>query len=277
MADTPFPKQIRIENTTLCNAHCTICPREKLTRPQGVMDLEFFIDLAGQCARGGTAEMHLQGYGEPFLDKWIFQKISVAKELGIPYTFMVTNASLLNEERIEKLLASGLDKLKISFYGTDAEEYEAVHRNLSFDEVRRNVEDLLKTKKRMGLKKPVISVKYIGSLWRFPRFVLQWWPRAVVSYSGLHNYVDGKRFNRAKVERGERTCPMVTRPIMQVLWDGKVVPCCYDFNGKMVLGDLREQRVQEVWNGPKYEEFRDIHRRRDYKQIPFCLGCDKLR
>lgn len=46
------------------------------------------------------------------------------------------------------------------------------------------------------------------------------------------------------------------RSIMQVLWDGRVVPCCYDFDGKIVLGDLRRESVAKVWNGEKYERFR---------------------
>ncbi len=272
-----FPLQVRIENTNLCNAFCTMCPREQLTRPKGTMSLDFFKKIVKQLARGGTRELHLQGYGEPFLDKTIIEKIRAAKDAGIPYTFMVTNASLLNDRISRELLESGLDKLKISFYGVDREGYEKVHNGLSFDEVKRNIERLLELKKAMGTKTPVIDVKYIGKVSEFLVFMLQWGLKARISYARLHNYGYGRRFNAPKVKKRNRKCPIVTRPIMQVLWDGLVVPCCYDFDGKVILGRLGNESVSDVWNGEKYNRFREIHRRREYEKIPMCYNCDKLR
>ncbi|MBI5560473.1 MAG: SPASM domain-containing protein [Deltaproteobacteria bacterium] len=272
-----FPLQVRIENTNLCNAFCTICPREKLTRRRGTMGVDLYKNIMRQLKEGGTKELHLQGYGEPFMDNTIIEKIRLAKEAGIPYTFMVTNASFLDESVSLEILNSGLDKLKISFYGLNREEYEGVHRGLSFEEVKANVERLLKLKKKLGKKTPVISLKYIGSLHKFLVFALRWGSRARVSYARLHNYGYGRRFNRARVGRKDRTCPIVERPIMQVLWDGLVVPCCYDFDGRVVLGDLSKESVRDVWNGERYRGFREMHRKREYEKIPVCFNCDKLR
>ena len=272
-----FPIQVRIENTNLCNAYCTICPREKLTRGRGTMGLSLYKRIVKELAEGGTKELHLQGYGEPFVDREIVEKIRLAKEAGIPYTFMVTNASFLNEETSRELLASGLDKLKISFYGLNKTEYESVHRGLNFEEVKGNVERLLLLKKKLKRKTPVISLKYIGSFRRFFSFILEWGFRARVSYARLHNYGYGRRFNNPKKNRKNRACPIVARPIMQVLWDGTVVPCCYDFDGRIFLGDLSRQSVKDIWNGERYRSFREIHGKRDYEKIPTCFNCDKLR
>lgn len=272
-----FPLQVRIENTNLCNAFCTICPRERLTRPRGTMDIPLYKRIIGEIKEGGAKELHLQGYGEPFIDQTIIEKIRLAKEAGIPYTFMVTNASFLDEVVCEGLVNSGLDKLKISFYGLDRKEYERVHRGLSFEEVKANVGRLLEVKKRLRKKTPAVSLKYIGSFTRFILFALQWGFRAQVSFSRLHNYGYGRRFNEARVERENRICPIVTRSIMQVLWDGRVVPCCYDFDGRIALGDLSKESVKDVWNGEKYRDFREIHRKREYGKLPVCLNCDKLR
>ncbi|VVB63915.1 Iron-sulfur cluster-binding domain protein [uncultured archaeon] len=35
-----------------------------------------------------------------------------------------------------------------------------------------------------------------------------------------------------------------------------IVPCCYDYNAEMKVGNVRQQRFTEVWNGPAYREFR---------------------
>lgn len=272
-----FPLQIRIENTNLCNAHCTICPREQLTRQKGIMDMELFSKIITQLAVGGTKEVHLQGYGEPFLDKTIIDKIKIAKAAGIPYTFMVTNASLLDDNLCGQLLNSGLDKLKISFYGTNESEYEDIHKGLSFDKVKANVERLISMKKGVKKKKPVISVKYIGEISKFFVFLTQWGLKTTVSLARLHNYGYGRKFNAPAVSKKNRKCPIVSRPITQVLWNGLVVPCCYDFDGRIVLGDLKTESVIDVWNGDKYNNFRKLHKNREYEKLPICLNCDKLR
>lgn len=275
-----FPRQVRIENTNLCNARCTMCPREQLTRGRGTMSLEFFKILARQLHEGGAQELHLQGYGEPFLDKTIFEKIRFAKDIKIPYTFMVTNASLLKGSDFEDLIQSGLDKLKISFYGTDKESYEEIHAGLSYDEVKGNVFKLLETKKRLGAKTPVIRIKYIGSLGRYLTvFFWQWAFKTWPSFARFkfHNYGYGKDFARPLIENPDRRCPMVEESVMQILWDGLVVPCCYDFDGRMVLGDLNRQSMADVWRGQRYAKFREIHRNRQYEKLPVCLNCDRLR
>ncbi len=272
-----FPKEVRIENTNRCNAVCTMCPRELLKRGIGTMSTEFFNSIADQLKAGGTEELHLQGYGEPFLDKGILEKIRYAKEIGIPYTFMVTNASIMDEEVCEGIVKSGLDKLKISFYGINPEEYETVHKGLSYEKVQENVKRLLSVKKRLKSKTPVVDVKYIGSLPKFLIFALQWGLKTRISYARLHNYADGRSYNKPRKERQSRSCVMVREPVMQVLWDGKVVPCCYDFDGKMILGDLSKTTVTGVWNGKEYNEFRRIHRDQEFDKLPLCLNCDKLK
>ena len=273
----PFPLQARIENTNHCNANCTICPRDSLTRPKGTMSFEHFEKLVRECAEKGLIERHLPGFGEPFIDKNITEKIRLAADLGIRKLFIVTNASIIDEELAEKIVRSGLHRIKISFYGTSRKEYESVHKPLKYGKVRENIKTLARVKRRLESKTPRIAVQYIGRWYRFPKFAVQWFRYALPQVNTLHNYGYGKKFVEVNTEKDDRLCPMVARPIIQILWDGKVVPCCYDFNGKYVLGNVLETSIEEVWNSDKYERFRDIHRKRDFSRIPMCLNCDKLR
>ena len=39
-----------------------------------------------------------------------------------------------------------------------------------------------------------------------------------------------------------------------VLWDGRVALCCADFDGRVILGDLRTSTIREVWNGERVPE-----------------------
>jgi radical SAM protein with 4Fe4S-binding SPASM domain len=189
----------------------------------------------------------------------------------------VTNASLLTEDLARQLIASGLDRMKVSFYGVDKEEYESVHRNLKYEEVRENVRRLARLKKEMRRRTPIIETKYIGRWRRYPKFCLQWVAHTGVAFHRLHNYGTGRRFVRVDARSRRRACPMVMQPIMQIQWTGEVVPCCYDFNGEMVLGDVTRRSLAAVWNGEAYREFRGIHERKEFEKLPYCMCCDKLR
>jgi hypothetical protein len=119
----------------------------------------------------------------------------------------------------------------------------------------------------------IIRLQYIGRLWRFLPFVLQWAGKAAVGYSTLHNYGGGRRYQKLR-QRGGR-CPIVTEPILQVLWDGRVAACCYDYDGRMILGDLRRQTIAEIWHGEPYRRLRRAQATGDFAEWPLCRNCDR--
>ena len=65
----------------------------------------------------------------------------------------------------------------------------------------------------------------------------------------------------------------------EMTWDRKsgAGEVHYDFDGKMILGDLNKETVAQVWKGKKYTEFRGIHERGEFEKLPICNNCDKLR
>ncbi len=271
------PKQIRIENTVLCNANCIICPREKLSRPMGTMSFEKFKEIIDQCDPNQLKDLHLQGFGEPLLDKDFVKKIKYARE-KLPKTrlFFVTNASLLKGELAKDILLSGVDKIKVSFYGTKKEEYERIHTPLNYEETKKNILDFIKLKKQLKRKKPILSVKYIGSIPSFLKFLKEWIFKTHVEFSHFHNYGKGRNYNKPKSKKKPR-CPMISRPIMQILWNGDVVPCCYDFNGEYIIGNVYKQGLLGVWNSKKYDSIRELNRKGKITDIPLCRNCDKLK
>ena len=59
---------------------------------------------------------------------------------------------------------------------------------------------------------------------------------------------------------------------LHILWDGKVVPCCWDYDGKYILGDLNKQTLEEIWNGKKMQELRKQCATNNFT-IPICVKC----
>ena len=57
---------------------------------------------------------------------------------------------------------------------------------------------------------------------------------------------------------------------------GEVIPCCYDYNNKIVLGNAFEQPVLEILNEKKYRLLRYAHKVGLFNIFPYCDQCDQL-
>jgi MoaA/NifB/PqqE/SkfB family radical SAM enzyme len=281
----PLPSVLMIENTNHCNAECVMCPRDTLSRPRGFMDFGLFEKIAKEVSSvRRKLVMHLHGFGEPLLDKLLAERIQLAKTCGIERTYIVTNASLLYPETSRKIISAGLDKMKISVYGTDEESYNSTMKRLNFKATFQNIRDLLRIRKEMKRKNPRVILQYLPNETNHAKtaeFRSLWRPFIdpslgdCLNVSSLHNYGGGRAYNRL----GEEIVSVCYFPwtSMSVLWDGTVVTCCMDSNGVQVLGDLKAQSVQEVWNGAVLSGVRNNFGERDYSKYPVCLSCDWVR
>ena len=281
----PLPTVLMIENTNHCNAECVMCPRDTLSRKRGFMDFGLFEKIMKEVSSVRRKPVtHLHGFGEPLLDKLLAERIQLAKTCGIKHTYIVTNASLLFPETSRKIIGVGLDKMKISFYGTDEESYNTTMKRLNFKVTFQNITEFLRIRKDMERGNPRLILQYLPNETNHAKteeFKALWSSLIdtkvgdCLNVSSLHNYGGGRAYNHL----GKKIVSVCYFPwtSMSVLWDGRVVTCCMDSNGVQVLGDLNSQTVQEVWNGPVLSGARDNFRKLDYSNYPVCLSCDWVR
>ncbi len=280
-------KQVRIENTNLCAYKCIICPREKHTRPLGVMPLE---DLALTLDRigGNVPEIHLHGYGEPLLDKTLLEKIRFVKETRpeSKIVFFSTLGVNLDDGYFNRLANSGITAIRISCYGFSPATYKAVHGVDMFKTVCRNMQNLFEARIAAGRCFNVFLSTTSESSWKntsekemqIRATFIQWLRSAEVylddSFSP-HNYGGGREYNKVP---NQGVCSVAwgkRRQILQVTWDLKVVPCCFDYNSSVVLGDLRSQTLKDIFSSETYLKFIKAHETNELSNYPVCLGCER--
>jgi hypothetical protein len=281
----PFPAVILIENTNCCNAQCVMCPRDTLTRKRGFMAFGLFEKIMKELSGPRRKPVvHLHGFGEPLLDTLLPEKIKLAKACGIAHTYIVTNASLLFPETSRKIIEAGLDKMKISFYGTDEDSYRATMRRLDFNVSLQNIKAFLRIRKELKKKTPQLILQYLpqeenGA--RTKAFQALWrslpnkFAGDCMNISSLDNFGGGRSYNIVK----KKIVSVCFYPwsALSVLWDGKAVTCCVDYNGLQGVGDLNSQSIAEIWNGPVLSATRRNFGKLDYSGFPTCLRCDWVR
>ena len=216
-------------------------------------------------------------------NRWaVAAKVAFAKEHGIRYTYMITTANSLSEKLAQDLITAGLDSIKFSFYGMTAETYERNHRRLEFHRTVANIETVFRVRDELGASGPEVRFQFSRDLapeGEFERFIRHWRPlmdrdrgdRFVVT--GLHNRAGGKDYAELRLPEADRHCSWPFREV-QILWNGKVLPCVFDYDGSRVPGDTTRTALYDIWHSQAYGQLRDVWRARQSSSIPLCARCD---
>lgn len=265
--------EVRIENSSVCNAHCVICPREKMTRPKVVMPNDHFYKLVDQADKLGAKIISVFGYGEPLIDRLIHDKISYCSDLGLE-THVSTNALLLSDVIAVRLLDAGLSHIRFSVHGISSDHYKAIH-GLNFSTVLSHIYRFieLNDSKYNHSCKTLVSVipmheediEDIRNFWNGNVDFLEIWKP--------HNWINGRRFR--PLARKKTTCGRPFRGPVQINADGKMMVCCFDFDAKLTVGDTYKNSIEEILKGGEFERIRQAHSDGDLDGL-ICETCDQL-
>lgn len=265
-------RDVRIETTNLCNAQCTICPREKLTRRKTTMPNDHFFELVVQAKELGATHISLFGYGEPLIDKDIARKIRFCTSLGLE-TFITTNASCLTKKVRTDILDAGLSHIRFSAHGF-FKEFEAVHRGLKWGQCFHNITEFIydnvKRNKPCKISVSVIpmhgeSVETIRGFWEKMCDWLEVWKP--------HNWAGGREYR--DLTQKKKTCGRPFNGPVQIQADGKMIVCCWDINGALEVGNTYKQTIKQILKGKRFKDIRRKHRDGDLGGL-LCEKCDQL-
>ncbi|MCK5236784.1 MAG: SPASM domain-containing protein, partial [Deltaproteobacteria bacterium] len=205
----------------------------------------------------------------------IFEKIAYATSKGIETRFF-SNLSLLTEEKAEKLVKSGISRIKVSVDGNSAETFEKIRSGLKFDVVMNNIELLLKTRKKLGSRSPEVGLIYVETPeneHETKDFINKWQGRVdSIDISSYHNWAGGLGTEGVASDKRRFPCLRVWQTFT-VLWNGEVSLCCMDYDGKVTLGNVRDNTIKEIFSGEKMRRIREVHLTGDFKKIPLCSNC----
>jgi MoaA/NifB/PqqE/SkfB family radical SAM enzyme len=274
--------EVRYEVTDHCNAECLMCPRDlhEDGRAHGIMDLGKYKKSIDEVIGLGCERVVLTGFGEPLIDPTLEEKIAYAVSRGL-HTYIITNASLLSKDRAESLIKAGLHEMRVSFHAATAGAYERVMKNLNFETAQENILNFLQARKELQSATPRLQLNFVvvpENEAEIRMFKEKWEPLAdAIEIWKSHNFGDGKNY-RKREESGnlKKSCGRPKNGPLQIQWNGEVIPCCFDYNNQIVLGNAFEQPVLDVLNGEKYCLLRAAHQEKKFEIFPYCNQCDQL-
>ena len=220
--------------------------------------------------------VEFHNYNEPFLDFKLFYELAsyVKSFLGKYKVGVVTNGSIMDKQIALSLIELRLQHLFFSVDGFSKEVYERQRVGLNRDEVYSNINMFCETSQIQGGIIPLISFTVTEkNKHEIECFKDYWQARRInISIQGC----DG-RGGLDKEPVFSKNC--IDGPCTYAL-DGiyilsnlDVVPCCLDWSGKAVMGNLGKQSLKEILEGDKYDLFRQLHLAWRKNEIPLCKDC----
>jgi len=93
----------------------------------------------------------------------------------------------------------------------------------------------------------------------------------------VENRADQKNIRDAAVGEHKLKSFSWCRRLMEqiyILYDGRMVQCCADWEQRSIMGDLTAQRLADIWYGQRYTEYRRRFAAGDVKGM-ICACCRK--
>ncbi|PKM82379.1 MAG: hypothetical protein CVU89_05085 [Firmicutes bacterium HGW-Firmicutes-14] len=274
------PDILFIEINNTCNLSCAMCPRSTLKRPMQFMSFGLFKKIVNEAADLGVPQVRLFLFGEPLLHPDLVTMINYAKDKGIKFIDFNTNGTLLSNEIARKLVSSKLDSITFSVTGFTQETYnmfQGYKTGFSLGEIEKNIENFILERNNQNKDKPELNMQFIvtkDSIRDVLPYYEKWGLQAGSVYFTKLNTYKGKFGRQIKGKR--LVCPEIAYKLV-VLADGDVTVCCQDYNGALAVGNINTSSLYDLWNrNPKLDEFRKLHRKQDFSQLPLCRDCDVL-
>jgi radical SAM protein with 4Fe4S-binding SPASM domain len=253
-----------------------------MTRPLGMMSFETF-DACVQAAVAGRQlafkPLELHHFGESLLHPEIARFVRHATKSGVP-TQLNCNPGHLAPDLGEELLRAGLGVMVFSFDGMDTPTMQLARGAVAnYEKAEERIMAFVEARPRLNpfcaVMIQMVALEANQHQWR--AFMQKW--RGI---PGVMPHI--KAFDSwtqpGLVQLGART-PHNVANLMEctfpyhavvVLWDGRIVPCCHDHDGAVVLGSIHDG-LENVWRSPVALAFREDFERGTLPANHMCRRC----
>lgn len=251
----PFPRNMLVEVSNVCNNDCVFCGHRKMKRLQGNCDKDLMLNIFLQAYEAGTREVGFYMQGEPFLNSELETYISFCKNIGFEYMYITTNGVLATVERLERLCKAGLSSIKFSINAATKDTYIKIHRRDNFDIVMKNFMDIVNKKKRGDINIPIFASYVVvedneKEIEKFKRDI------------GI--FCDDIDIVRASNQAGNMPELESSREVpciqlfnrLHVTKEGYLNACCSDIDNMLAVADLRKVSLKEAWDSDEMVELR---------------------
>ena len=264
-----YPLLVDVELTNKCNIICLFCDRQIMEREQGLMSEELFRKIVDDISKNSPflKAIKFSRWGEPSLHPEFYKFIRIAKEKGLKI-HVTSNGLLLNPEK-----CLNIDSLNISMQGLNKEEYTKIRNNDQYDRLVDNIMQIMAMEERPFVNLSVTVLDETEE--EINEFKEKWLTLVDAIGFGQTSFVrvdNQEMLKRQTWEGRAKPCnDVLTR--LSVDWDGCITPCCADFDRHLMICNIKDNTIKELWTNKRITEIREIMKNGEWEKMKFCQTC----
>ena len=277
-------QKIYIELTSKCGLSCNFCP--SASRVTSSMDLELFAKANAE-AKAFTNDIAYHVVGDPLLVTNLRDYLDISHSHGLN-VHITTAGYYLKENHAELLNHSAIKQINFSL-----NSYRGNSLPISLDAYLQNIADFTLAFRALNAKafinyrlwnkeednsQELYNQEVIASMFKklgaeMPSSFLQTPQRLRVIEKALFNFdslFEWPSLDAAFVsERG--SCHGLSAQ-MAVLSSGEVVPCCFDYEARINLGNIKNATLQEIYKDERSQKMLEGFKRGELTE-ELCKHC----
>ena len=239
----------------------------------GMMPWDLFTSVVDQAVEHDCHAITLASRGEPTIHREFPQMLEYLHEKGVLDTKINTNATRLTEELSHQILRAEVSTVTFSVDAADKETYERIRVGGKFDEVLANIDNFNRIRDS-DYPDSATTTRISGVAvenTQNPNEMQAFWSHrvdhvAIVPMNPRWDTYNNPLFNRTK------SCGYLYER-MYVWWDGTCNPCDFDYKSLLAVGDAKEDSLESIWKGPKFQRIRELHDQKLRSSLNPCDRC----
>ena len=273
--------KIYVEIGNICNLNCSFCPT--LQRERRQMSADEFAEVCKKISPY-TSHVYLHVMGEPLLHPELDAMLDIAESNGLKVCITTNGTLLYTRGEILLAHAEAIHKISVSLHcieGNDIEykleKYITEVVDFSRKAAEKGIYTILrlwnldsKNKRGANLQNDYIEKRLhdeFDGVWkkRWNGFCMS--ERVFLEYAEI--------FSWACEEDGEISEHGYCRGLgdqIAILADGTVTPCCIDSEGKIALGNIFRQSLDEILSGERAVNIKEGFAVRELRE-ELCQKC----
>ena len=250
---------------------------------RGYISPKLFEKCIDQLSEIRVDVLNLQFGGEsllhPNFKEFLDYVIRKRNEGRIGLVGWTTNGMLLDESVADLAVSLKVDWINFSLDGI-GQVNDDIRLGSKYSTIEKNIKYLLK--KRGNAKKPAVLVNIVDygkteeqKLQFFKEWVFVVDEIELLPYISSDNSWANKDKLSGDVELAE-TPPYCRYPLNTVIvgWDGRVAGCCFDAKLSVVLGNLNQDSLKEIWNNFSFQNLRKSVILQKFSPRSPCYNCE---
>lgn len=273
-----YPLHVDVELSDACNLKCEMCAHGMgAVNNVGFMKNELSYRLIDEISTLGTHSIKFNWRGESAINPFLPEAVKYAKEKGILEVSINTNGLPKDDKILIETAKNGIDRIIFSVDGFSSDTFESIRVGGNYEKLVENILKLLEWKKENNTPKPFIRIQMVRSnknAHEVDAFINFWQDKVDdVRISDVMDRGQGSHLSVGdQLTVGRRRCPQPFQRLV-IGRDGRVSPCCADWNQKYIVGDVNEDSLLTIWNGKRMTNMRKIQNDVELDKIDICKNC----